>query len=146
MAGEYGSWCGICQGSEYKELIIWKINKQKYMTNKPVRMGTKWFWDEHVEVTKVACIIAPMEVYSAYRYFQKEKYSYDRYPNQVYLNTPSLIIYLNAIKTLICHTEIEFNVVCFFRFCTKYYCLTWFSKYRIELIMALFSTNTTENK
>ena len=27
---------------------------------------------------------------------------------------------LNTIETLICHAKIEFNRVCFLRFCTKY--------------------------
>ena len=30
-------------------------------------------------------------------------------------------MYLNAIKTLICHTEIAFSRVYFLRFCTKYH-------------------------
>ena len=40
-----------------------------------------------------------------------------------------------------CHTEIELNRVYFLWSCTKY--ITRFSKYRIELIVALSSTNTT---
>ena len=45
--------------------------------------------------------------------------------NPVYLNTPLLIIYLSAIGTLICHTGL----------------LPWFcTKYRIELTVALYST------
>ena len=38
---------------------------------------------------------------------------------------------------------VEFNRVYFLRFCTKYD--TWFSKYRIELIVDLSSTNATKN-
>ena len=35
-------------------------------------------------------------------------------------NISLLIIYLSAIETLICHTEIEVDRVYFHRFCTKY--------------------------
>ena len=54
--------------------------------------------------TTVVCIIAPMECYSGYRYFQykKKEYSYDRCPNPVYFNIPLSIINLSAIETLIC--------------------------------------------
>ena len=60
------------------------------------------------------------------------------------LNTPSIIIYLSAIKTLVKfnHEEIEFNRVYFRGFCTKYD--TWFSKYRIKLVVSLSSTNATK--
>ena len=36
---------------------------------------------------------------------------YDRCSNPVYFNTPLLIIYLSAMETLICHTEIDANRV-----------------------------------
>ena len=88
-------------------------------------------------------IIAPGECYSEYRYFQQYKYSYDRYPNPVYFNTLFLIMHLSAIETLICQREIHFDSIHFLRFCTKYD--TWFAKYRIELIVALSSTNTTKS-
>ena len=68
---------------------------------------------------------------------KKEEYFYDRCTNRVYFNTPLLILYLSAIETLICHTEIEFNRVYFLRFCTKY--RTPFSKYRIDFVVALSS-------
>ena len=58
------------------------------------------------------------------------------------LNTPSLIIYLSAIETPICHREIEFNRVYILRFSTKYD--TRFSEYRIELIVSLSSANATK--
>ena len=51
-------------------------------------------------------------------------------------------IYLSAIETLICLTEIEFNRVYFLRFCREY--LIRFSKYHIELIVALSWTNATK--
>ena len=52
-------------------------------------------------------------------------------------------IYLSAKETLICHTEIEVDRVCFLPFCTKYG--AQFSKYGIELIVALSSTNATKS-
>ena len=55
-----------------------------------------------------------------------------------------LIIYLSAIETLICHTEIEVDRVYFLPFCTKYD--TRFSKYGIEFIVALSSTNAKKKK
>ena len=42
------------------------------------------------------------------------------FPHALYFNTLLLIIYLSAIKTLICHTEIEIHRVYFLRVCTKY--------------------------
>ena len=77
--------------------------------------------EEHNQVTKVLCIIAPIEFCSSYRYYQfKRVYFYDRCTNPVYFNTPLLIIYLNTTEALICHTKIEFNRVYFLRLCTKY--------------------------
>ena len=55
---------------------------------------------------------------------------------------PLLIIYMSAIETFICSTEIEVKWVYFLRFCTKY--LTRVSKYDTELILALSSTNATK--
>ena len=46
------------------------------------------------------------------------------------------------METLNCHTEIEVDRVHFLRFCTKYD--TRFSKYGIELIVSLSSTNATK--
>ena len=54
------------------------------------------------------------------RHFYLKKYSSDRCPNPVYFNTPLLITYFSAIKTFICHREVEFVRFYFFRFCTKY--------------------------
>ena len=51
---------------------------------------------------------------------------------------------MSVIKTLICHIEIEFNGVYFVWFCTKYDAR--FSKYRIKLIVILFSTNVTKKE
>ena len=50
-------------------------------------------------------------------------------------------MYLKPIETLVCHTKIDFSRLYFLRFCTNYD--TQFSKYSIELIVALSSTNTT---
>ena len=72
----------------------------------------------------------------------KKKYSDDRCPNPIHFNTPLLIIYLSSIETLICHRDIEFDRLHFLQFCTNYD--TLFSKYRIELIVALSSTNATK--
>ena len=55
------------------------------------------------QVTKVVCIIAPIECYSGYRYFQLKKIACDPCPNTEYLNSPLLIIYL---KTLICKIKL----------------------------------------
>ena len=69
-------------------------------------LETNIFWNEHSQVTKIMCIIAPKEYHSGYgyMYFQlKTWYSYDRCPNRIYFNTPMLIIYLSAMETLICH-------------------------------------------
>ena len=51
-------------------------------------------------------------------------------------------MYFSGMETLICHEEIESDRVSFLRFCTKY--VTRFSKYRIELIVAMSSTNATK--
>ena len=77
--------------------------------------------NEHGQVTKVVCIIAPVECHSGYRYFQlKGKYSYDRCPSPVYFYAPMLIIYLSVIETFVCHREIELNRAYCHRFCTNY--------------------------
>ena len=55
-----------------------------------------------------------------------------------------LITNLSGIETLICHGKTEFNRVYFLRFCTKYD--TLFSKYRIELIVALSSKMPQKKK
>ena len=49
---------------------------------------------------------------------------------------------IEALISVICHTEIEVNRVYFLRFYTKYD--TRFSKYGIELIVALSSTKATK--
>ena len=54
------------------------------------------------------------------------------------------IIYLIVIKTLICHTEIEVDTVYSPRICTKYD--TCFSKYSVELMLTLSSTNATKRE
>ena len=54
----------------------------------------------------------------------------------------TIYMYLSAMETLICLREIEFDRAYFLRFCTKYDIC--FSKYRIKLIVALSSTNTTK--
>ena len=46
------------------------------MTNKPKDgqpQETNWFRDEHGQVTKVMCIIAPTECHNGYWYFQLKK-------------------------------------------------------------------------
>ena len=43
------------------------------MINKPEDKKAQWwndFWDEQGQVTKVVCIIAPLECFSGYRYFK----------------------------------------------------------------------------
>ena len=47
-------------------------------------------------------------------------------------------LYKSAIEKIYLSYRNEFNKVYFLRFCTKYD--TWFSKYGIELIVALSST------
>ena len=111
------------------------INKSKDQQTQ----GRTFFWINTGD--KVVNIIATVEPCSGYRYFKKKVYSYDRCHNRIYLNNPLLIIYLSAIETLICHTEIEVNRIYFLRFCTKY---DDFLKYGIELIVALSSTNATK--
>ena len=59
-----------------------------------------------------------------------------------FLNTLLLITHLRAIETLVCRREMSINKVYFLRFRTKYD--TRFSKYGIELIVALSSTNDTK--
>ena len=65
----------------------------------------------------------------------KIEYSYDGCPSPVFFKISLLIMYLSAIKTLICHTEIGVDRVYFLRFCTKYDIR--FSKYGIEHIATL---------
>ena len=54
-----------------------------------------------------------------------------------------MTITVSAIETLICRREMSLIGSTSFGFCTKYD--TWFSKYRIELIVALSSTNATKS-
>ena len=104
--------------------------------------GKNWFGDELRQVTKGWCI-APLEWCSAYWYFQWKKYCCNhRCHDSVYFHSLFLIIYLSAIETLIWYMRNEFNRVYIVRFCTKYD--TRFSKYGIELIVALSSTNATK--
>ena len=55
-------------------------------------------------ITPVECYIAAIDIFN-----KKREYSYERRSYPVYFNTPFLIIYLSAIVTLICHTEIVVN-------------------------------------
>ena len=87
------------------------------------------------------CIIAPVECYSSYRYFRLNN-EYDQCPNQFIFSIQLLITYLSAIETHICHAEIKFDKVYFLQFCTK--CLARFSKYGIELLVALSWTNASK--
>ena len=84
------------------------------MTNKSGRTkkGTNNLRDELIwgctlrQMTKGWCIIAPIERYSGYRYFQyKRKCCNHQCADSVYFNTLLLIIYMNAIETLICCRE-----------------------------------------
>ena len=68
-------------------------------------------------------IIAPIECYSGYEYFQlKKRKSIPMIDSLIQFNTLLLIKYLSAIDTLTCHREIEFNMVYFLRIRTK--CIT----------------------
>ena len=59
---------------------ILQVNKEANVRNKyfeknkqakgRTSSGTNWFRDEDSQVTKVVCIIAPIECYSGYMYFQ----------------------------------------------------------------------------
>ena len=51
------------------------------------------------------------------------------------------LVYMSAMETFICHSEIEFEKVYFLWFCTSYD--PWFSKYCTELIVASSFTNAT---
>ena len=75
--------------------------------------------DELRQVTKGWYIIAPIERYSSYVYFQQKKkvFHYHRCPDSVYFNMMLIIIYLSAIKILVCRRE---RRDCFLRFCIKY--------------------------
>ena len=79
-----------------KNIIIY--NKQA-QTEKPKNEQAQGRTDfetaEHGHMTKVVCIIAPLECYSGLRYFQlTTKYSNDRCPNPVYFNSPLFLICL----------------------------------------------------
>ena len=62
--------------------------------------------------------------------------------DSVYFNTLFLIIYWSATETLIWHREMSFIGSTYFGFAQKK--IHDFSKYRIELIVALSSTNATK--
>ena len=57
---------------------------------------------------------------AAINFLNEKRVSYDQCPYPVYFNISLLSIYLSAIKTLICHTEIEVDRVYFLWFCSKY--------------------------
>ena len=67
-----------------------------------------------------------------------------RCPDSVYFNTLLLIINLSSVETLDCRREMSLIGSTSFGFCTKYD--TRFSKYDIELMVALYSTNATKKK
>ena len=70
--------------------------------------GTNWFGDELHQETKSWCIIAPIEQYSGYRYFQwKKKVLQSSMPWFCYFYKPFLVIYLSMIESLICHREMS---------------------------------------
>ena len=57
---------------------------------------------------KAWCIIAPIERYSGYRYFNKKRKSCNhRSPDSVYFHTLLLIIYFSAIERLTCRREMS---------------------------------------
>ena len=66
---------------------------------------------------------------------EKRKSCNHRCPDSVYFHTLLLIMYLSAIERLICRLEMSLRGSTSFNAC--------FSKYRIELIVALSSTNAT---
>ena len=66
-----------------------------------------------------------------------------RCPDSVYFNTVFLSIYLSGIETLTCHREMSLIGSTSFGFAQNNND-TWFSKYPIELIVALFLTNAAK--
>ena len=80
-------------------------NKSRRTTQKTNNLRDELIWDELHQVTKVECIIAPIERYDGYRYFQLKKCCNHRCPDSVYFNLLLLIIHLSAIETLICRRE-----------------------------------------
>ena len=75
---------------------------------------------------------------------EKRKFYSHQCPDSIYFHMLFLIIYLRAIKTLICCREMSLIGSTSFGFCTKDD--TWFSKYRIELKVPLSSTNATKKQ
>ena len=74
---------------------------------------------------------------------KKKKRCNHRCPDSVYFHTLLLFIYLSAIERLICRREMSLIGSTFFGFAQNTM-HAWFSKYRIELIVAMSSTNTTK--
>ena len=82
-----------------------KVNKQLYIKNtaKDQHSQGQTEFGMNSSGDKGWCIIAPIEQYSTYRFFNKtRKCCNHRCPDPIYFHTLLLIIYLSAIKTLIC--------------------------------------------
>ena len=125
-----------------RDKLIWGINSASelatvyYYTRRGIRGGRQ----STLPGEKAWCIIAPIERYSGYRHFnEKRKSCNHRCPDSVYFHKLFLIIFLSAIERLICRREMSLIGPTSFDFAQKYD--TWFSKYHIELIVALSSTN-----
>ena len=93
---------------------------------------------------KAWCINAPIEWCSGYRHFQcKKRKSCDhRCPDSLFFSHAVVNYIFECCGKTYLSKRNELNRVYFLRFCTKYN--TWFSKYRIELIVALSLTNATK--
>ena len=127
--------------------LIWWMNSASelatvyYYTCRSIRGGSQ----STLPGDKAWCIITPIERYSGYRHFQWKK-------KVLQSSMPWFCLFSHTVVNYIfeCHLNTclslrnEFNSVYFLRFCTQYD--TWFSNYRIELIVALSSTNATKRR
>ena len=129
---------------EWLNSITWRPSPNEQEKGRTI-LGTNWFRDELNQVTKGWCIIAPIERYSGYRYIQwKKKVSQSSMPWFCSFSYAVVNYIFECYRNTYLSERNEFNRVYFLRFCSKYE--TWFSKYRIELLVALSSTNATNSK
>ena len=125
--------------------LIWGMNSASelatvyYYTHRSIRGGSQ----STLPGNKGWCIIAPIERYSSYRHFQWKKKELQSLMTWFCLFSHAVVKYIfESYRKTYLSKRNEFNRIYFLQFCTKYN--TQFSKYGIELIVALSSKNATK--
>ena len=142
----------LVKGANERNEFFEKINKQQCMTNKSGRTRQQnnnlrneliWGWTPPGSKRLVYhCSNRTIELLSIFS-MKKKKVLQSSMPCFC-LFSYTVVNYIFECYRKRMSQRNEFNSIFFLRFCTKYN--TWFSKYRIELIVALSSTNATKMK